>query len=108
MLKKFKTILTPEIVLLFLFAIIFFGCKSDNKKTNTDETEDLEEVEIDQEISDDIKEAKKIFYSLPSPLETAMLIKTAGAEYNEELLRQFLEIFDLTKKLVRIKKIGVL
>lgn len=107
MLKKFKTILTPEIVLLFLFAIIFFGCKSDNKKTNTDETEDLEEVEIDQEISDDIKEAKKIFYSLPSPLETAMLIKTAGAEYNEELLNSLDNVDDYTTNKSMALNLGI-
>ena len=33
-----------------------------------------------------IKAAKQIFYSLPSPLETAMILKRAGAKYNEEIL----------------------
>ena len=34
----------------------------------------------------DVKKVKAIFYSLPSPLETAMILKQAGATYNEELL----------------------
>ncbi len=41
---------------------------------------------LDAETQEQLNTAKRIFYSLPSPLETAMLIKNAGAEYNEELL----------------------
>jgi hypothetical protein len=41
---------------------------------------------LDAETQEQMNTAKRIFYSLPSPLETAMLIKNAGAEYNEELL----------------------
>jgi hypothetical protein len=41
---------------------------------------------IDPETQEQLNTAKRVFYSLPSPLETAMLIKNAGAVYNEELL----------------------
>lgn len=41
---------------------------------------------LDAETQEQLNTAKRIFYSLPSPLETAMLIKNAGAAYNEELL----------------------
>jgi hypothetical protein len=41
---------------------------------------------LDAETQEQLNTAKRIFYSLPSPLETAMLIKNAGAVYNEELL----------------------
>ncbi len=34
----------------------------------------------------DIKQAEKIFQALPSPLESAMLIKSAGARFEESLL----------------------
>lgn len=40
----------------------------------------------DDGLSEDIKQAKKIFHSIPSPLETAMLLKSAGAEYDDILL----------------------
>jgi exonuclease III len=72
------------IVSSFIFGIFVFttGCKSCSKgNTNQDVN-----VEVDNEVMNDINQAKKIFYSLPSPLETAMLIKTAGATYNEKLL----------------------
>ena len=41
---------------------------------------------IDPETQEQLNTAKRIFYSLPSPLETAMLIKNAGAVYDEGLL----------------------
>jgi hypothetical protein len=71
------------IVMLFVIGILiaFSGCRSCNKAANQDAN-----LEVDTDILDDISQAKKIFYSLPSPLETAMLIKTAGATYNEKLL----------------------
>ena len=37
-------------------------------------------------ILQDIEQAEKIFQSLPSPLESAMLIKSAGARFEESLL----------------------
>ena len=41
---------------------------------------------LDAETQEQLNTAKRIFYSLPSPLETAMLIKNAGAEYDERLM----------------------
>jgi hypothetical protein len=74
-------------VLFFLvmaLVISFGGCKSDRKKASQDVN--IEDFVTEDDIFDDIDKAKKIFYSLPSPLETAMLIKSAGAKYDEELL----------------------
>jgi hypothetical protein len=73
-----------SIFLVFLLLIIANACKSDGKKASQDVN--IEDFVTEDDIFDDIDKAKKIFYSLPSPLETAMLIKSAGAEYDEELL----------------------
>nr|WP_319398471.1 hypothetical protein [uncultured Carboxylicivirga sp.] len=59
------------------------GSKKDQK---SEEDKIVESVSTDGKVIDDFKKSKLIFYSLPSPLETAMLIKRAGATYNEELL----------------------
>ncbi|HDR88563.1 MAG TPA: hypothetical protein ENN63_02905 [Bacteroidetes bacterium] len=68
-----------------LFAGYLVGCKSGGNKTpETEVTVDM--TEVNQDIFEDISEAKKIFYSLPSPLETALLIKSAGATYDAALL----------------------
>ena len=58
------------------------SCKSCNKGQNEQDVS----VDVDESMMADINQAKKIFYSLPSPLETALLIKTAGANFNENLL----------------------
>jgi hypothetical protein len=78
--------LVPEYTAaILLIAFLISGCKSDKQKTRSDEIK-LDETELDAGLLDDINSAKKIFYSLPSPLETALLIKSAGAIYDEELL----------------------
>ncbi len=66
-------------------AAFFIGCGSGGDKEKTpDITIDMDE--INQELFDNISDAKQIFYSLPSPLETAMLVRSAGAEYDAEIL----------------------
>lgn len=74
-----------KIAAIFLVAILFSGCRSDKQKSGSGEIT-LDESELDKDLLEDISSAKQIFYSLPSPLETAMLIKSAGATYDEELL----------------------
>ena len=71
--------------ILFIILVLLFGmkCKSDkSKQKDTNMADYLSE----DDIFDDIDKAKKIFYALPSPLETAMIIKSAGAGYDEQLL----------------------
>jgi hypothetical protein len=70
---------------ILLIAALISGCGSDKQKSRSGEIK-LDESELDTDLLEDISSAKQIFYSLPSPLETAMLIKSAGATYNEEVL----------------------
>ncbi|MFW6327355.1 MAG: hypothetical protein ACOC2F_03500 [Bacteroidota bacterium] len=65
-------------------AFLIGSCASDRNQKKKEA--DLENFEISADILDDISTAKKIFYSLPSPLETAMIIKSAGADYDERLM----------------------
>ncbi len=64
------------------------ACSSGGGDKNKAEEPELvvDMSELDQKMFEDIGEVKKIFYTMPSPLETAMMIKSAGAEYNEEFL----------------------
>lgn len=72
-------------LVLLSVAAFFIGCGSGGDKEKTpDITVDMDE--INQQLFDDISDAKQIFYSLPSPLETAMLVRSAGAEYDAEIL----------------------
>jgi hypothetical protein len=51
--------------------------------------------------------SKLIFYSLPSPLETAMLIKRAGAMYDEDLLNPIENLNRYTTNLKMALNLGV-
>ena len=63
---------------------LFPGCKGGNKAPKEDVTVEL--PKDNTAILQDIKQAEKIFQALPSPLESAMLIKSAGARFEESLL----------------------
>jgi hypothetical protein len=65
---------------LFLTAVLA-GCKSNGPKP-TDEKVNVQ-VTPDSRAYEDAKQAEKIFNALPSPLESAMLIKSAGAKFDQ-------------------------
>jgi len=77
-----KTTLTSFLILLGLFSI---NCSSEGKRSDKVEV-DINTLSQDSTTINGIKAAKQIFYSLPSPLETAMILKRAGAKYNEDIL----------------------
>lgn len=79
-----KTLIILASVVMSAFVIT--GCGSDKKDKGSEEQVTIESLEIDEKLIQDVKTVKEIFYSLPSPLETAMILKQAGAVYNEELM----------------------
>ncbi len=83
--KKLFLLIPAKLTAIFLVAVLLTGCGSDKQKSGSGEIT-LDATELDGDLLQDINSAKQIFYSLPSPLETAMLLKSAGALYDEELL----------------------
>jgi len=72
------------VLVLILVISLFTGCKGGKQAPQ-------EEVPISPPMDNtavlqDIKQAERIFQALPSPLESAMLIKSAGAKFNGSLL----------------------
>lgn len=70
---------------LIFFSLMLASCRS-GAKGDKKEADSSISSEIDAGVYKDIKQAEKIFYTLPSPLESAMLIKSAGALFDDELL----------------------
>jgi hypothetical protein len=81
---KHLNVLKIALIPIALLLLNIMGCKSDGTKKESEVS--LNSKELNEDIFKDVNDAKKIFYSLPSPLETAMLIKNSGAKYNEEFL----------------------
>jgi hypothetical protein len=72
------------ILALILVISILTGCKG-GKKAPAEEAV-ISPVLDNTAVLKDIKQAEKIFNALPSPLESAMLIKSAGAKFDGALL----------------------
>src|SRR5512133_3379761 len=73
------------LILVLMFTCLLVGCRSGGTKAPAEEVA----VTLPKEnnaVVDDIKQAEKIFNALPSPLESAMLIKSAGARFDQSLL----------------------
>ncbi len=82
-----RNLLISGRLFILLFTILGFvltGCNRGPKGESSGEFE--ASGTLDAETQEQLNTAKRIFYSLPSPLETAMLIKNAGASYNETLM----------------------
>jgi hypothetical protein len=73
------------LLVVLLFAGLLAGCKSGGTKAQKDVV-DIGVPKDNAAVYDDIKQAEKIFNALPSPLESAMLIKSAGARFENNLL----------------------
>lgn len=85
-----KNLLESGKILMLLAVFISFtitGCNSGTKKgDNNSEAEEEFESSLDENAQEKFQTAKRIFYSLPSPVETARILQNAGATYNEDIL----------------------
>jgi hypothetical protein len=85
MVKGFAGIRATLASSFILTALVLVCCSSENKKSDK-VVVDIDSLAQDSTAIKGIKAVKQVFYSLPSPLETAMILKRAGAKYNEEIL----------------------
>jgi hypothetical protein len=75
------------LILVLLFAGMIIGCKSGGTKVTKDDG--TVTIQKDTVIYQDLQKAQKIFHAMPSPLESAMLIKSTGSGFNADLLNPF-------------------
>jgi hypothetical protein len=95
-----------NIVFLMGLLLINSSCKS-GKNNLQNKEEGLGNFLSEEDIFDDIDKAKKIFYSLPSPLETAMLLKSAGISYNEQILNDLNSVDKYSTKKSKAINLGI-
>jgi hypothetical protein len=89
--RNYFTLRLVSLIILSGFFLLNNSCKS-GKKSQEGKEVGIEDFLTEEDIFDDIDKAKKIFYSLPSPLETAMLLKSAGVTYNEMILNDLANV----------------
>jgi hypothetical protein len=95
-----------NIVFLMGLLLVNSSCKS-GKNSLQKKEEGLGNFLSEEDIFDDIDKAKKIFYSLPSPLETAMLLKSAGITYNEQILNDLNSVDKYSTKKSKAINLGI-
>lgn len=83
--NKLLKISSSVLAVALLMVLMLASCRSGGKNANK-EADSLTVPGANAAVYEDIKQAEKIFYTLPSPLESAMLIKSAGALFNDDLL----------------------
>jgi len=83
--NKLLKISNSVLALALLMTLVLVNCRSGGKNANK-EADSLTVPGANAAVYEDIKQAEKIFYTLPSPLESAMLIKSAGALFDDDLL----------------------
>jgi hypothetical protein len=79
--RRFSSVI---FIVLILVVGLFTGCKGGKKAP--DQNVSVKMPQDNALIMQDIKQAEKIFNALPSPLESAQLIKSAGARFDAKLL----------------------
>lgn len=73
------------LVIYCLSAIILTSCQCNREPLDEKYLEGtLSELEKEEQLESNIELVKEIIYSLPSPLETAMMIKRSGANFNSD------------------------
>lgn len=83
LLESGKIIMLLALLLSFTLSGCNSGAKQDGKKG---EAEEEFVSSFDEDAQEKFQTAKRIFYSLPSPVETAQILQKAGATYKEEIL----------------------
>jgi hypothetical protein len=73
------------VIVVLIFMSLLPGCKSGGTKAPAEEVT-AGTPKDNTAVVEDIKRAEKIFNALPSPLESAMLIKSTGARFDQALL----------------------
>ncbi|HBH48506.1 MAG TPA: hypothetical protein DDX98_07690 [Bacteroidales bacterium] len=94
-----------KLFVAFLLVFSISSCQSGQKKTDKDIS--IDDFLTEDVIFDDIDKAKKIFYSLPSPLETALIMKSAGAKYDQEILNSIDNVQNYTTNRSMALNLGI-
>ncbi|CAG0960177.1 hypothetical protein FLAV_00658 [Flavobacteriales bacterium] len=80
-----KINLTPALSIAFGLLTVVSCNNDDDLKLDNNTNNSLTEVDK-RTLENRIKNTQKIFYSVPSPLETALMFEKAGLNYNKDLL----------------------
>lgn len=90
-------------LLLGTCGVLLFPSCSDNNAEGEGQTDDTLQLKVNT----NAVKAENVFYYIPSPIETANLLKKAGADYDKELLNPIENVAKYTSTSARALNLGV-
>lgn len=94
---------TMRIALPLAIALLLASCGGGGTPQDTLQTDNADSLELAERMS----RTKKIFYNIPSPMETAALLKKAGASYNGKILNDVKNVDKYTAASKQALNLGV-
>ena len=95
-------------LILATTALLFSACGGENPDQPEEEpVTDTVKKEISADTKVRIEKTQKIFYSVPSPAETADMFKKAGLEYNKDILNPFNNVSKYATQFAKAVNLGV-
>ncbi len=100
--------LVSRLILLLGIVFLISSCQcGGNQHGGSSDVNEINAVELDEKALESFNKSKLIFYTLPSPLETAMLIKRSGAVYDEDLLNSVASVNSYQTNLKMALNLGI-
>jgi hypothetical protein len=87
------------VVIIGTLSLFITSCGGDKTPDN--------QLDDSLNISDEFNKAKQVIYGIPSPIETAMLMKRAGAKYNQDYLNPLSNLGNYTTTKSMALNLGV-
>lgn len=90
--------------MLLAFLAVFSACGGEQPQQDQLQVENSEDSAL---VADRMKKTKNIFYNIPSPMETASLLKRAGADYNGKILNDVKNVDKYTAASKQALNLGI-
>lgn len=94
-------------VVLIMAMAVLSGCKC----TNDDSQKEITEVDSDttdaSKTTDKLQKVQKIFYTIPSPMEMASMLKKTGTTYNSSILNDVNNVVKYTSSKRQALNLGI-
>jgi len=94
-------------VVLAFPAVLFVACGSPEKPDSAITDTEVTQEDVAGDANENVNKVQDIFYSVPSPMEMASLLKKAGAEYDMSLLNDVKKVNDYTTSRSQALNLGI-
>ncbi|TVR39395.1 MAG: hypothetical protein EA392_06525 [Cryomorphaceae bacterium] len=96
-----------SVVLIATIAVAFSSCKCENGDSRKAISEVDDDVRADDSAAKKLQKVQEIFYTIPSPMEMASLLKKAGTTYDASMLNDVSNVVKYTSSKRQALNLGI-